>query len=283
PLKICQGDCDKDSDCEGSLKCFMRDGGEAVPGCSGGEDVASRADFCYDPMPTTSPVAMATTSPPTSSPVTMATSSPVAKPTSSPVTKPTSSPVAKPTSSPVAMPTSSPVATPTAGGPSVVVVGDNGTPSSAFPLKICQGDCDKDSDCEGSLKCFMRDGGEAVPGCSGGEDVASRADFCYDPMPTSSPVAMPSAGGPSVVVVGDNGTPSSAYPLKVCQGDCDKDSDCEGSLKCFMRDGGEAVPGCSGGESVASRADFCYNPMPTTSPVAMATSSPVAMATSSPV
>ncbi|EEC42847.1 frustulin 5 [Phaeodactylum tricornutum CCAP 1055/1] len=167
--------------------------------------------------------------------------------------------------------------------PALVVVGDNGTPSSAFPLKICQGDCDKDSDCEGSLKCFMRNGGEAVPGCSGGEDVASRADFCYDPMPTSSPIAMPSAVGPDVVVVGDNGTPLSAFPLKVCQGDCDKDSDCEGSLKCFMRDGGEAVPGCNGGEDVASRADFCYDPMATSSPVSMATSSPVAMATSSPV
>ena len=30
----CEGDCDRDSDCSGSLRCFMRDGTQAVPGCS---------------------------------------------------------------------------------------------------------------------------------------------------------------------------------------------------------------------------------------------------------
>lgn len=29
----CTGDCDYDSDCEGDLRCFQREGGEDVPGC----------------------------------------------------------------------------------------------------------------------------------------------------------------------------------------------------------------------------------------------------------
>ena len=31
--------------------------------------------------------------------------------------------------------------------PDLVVVGNNGSPSSAFPLQLCQGDCDIDDDC----------------------------------------------------------------------------------------------------------------------------------------
>ena len=36
------------------------------------------------------------------------------------------------------------------------------------------------------------------------------------------------------------------YKCKKCQGDCDSDSECEGGLKCFQRNGREKVPGCSG-------------------------------------
>ena len=63
----------------------------------------------------------------------------------------------------------------------------------------------------------------------------------------------------SVDVVGDNGSPSGAYPLSLCQGDCDTDDDCQGDLVCFLRDGGDAVPGCSGGESENAGADVCVN------------------------
>ncbi|EEC49238.1 frustulin 3, partial [Phaeodactylum tricornutum CCAP 1055/1] len=243
PLKVCQGDCDSNSDCEGALECFFRDGGEAVPGCSGGESVSSRTDFCYDPNPNPAPVAMH-------------------------------------------LPWQCQfLVQPTTGGPSVTLIGNNGSPASAFPLKVCQGDCDSNSDCEGALECFFRDGGEAVPGCSGGESVSSRTDFCYDPNPNPAPVAMPPRGnaGPSVTLIGNNGSPASAFPLKVCQGDCDSNSDCEGALECFFRDGGEAVPGCSGGESVSSRTDFCYDPNPNPAPVAMPIPAPVAMPVPAPV
>jgi hypothetical protein len=51
-----------------------------------------------------------------------------------------------------------------------------------YKCKKCQGDCDSDSECEGGLKCFQRDGREEVPGCSGSTDHdLSGRDFCYDP------------------------------------------------------------------------------------------------------
>ena len=36
--------------------------------------------------------------------------------------------------------------------------GNNGSPSSVFPLGECQGDCDNDNECAGSLVCFQRSG-----------------------------------------------------------------------------------------------------------------------------
>ena len=38
PCGACQGDCDADSDCEGSLACFLRAAGDTgeVPGCGSG-------------------------------------------------------------------------------------------------------------------------------------------------------------------------------------------------------------------------------------------------------
>jgi hypothetical protein len=60
-------------------------------------------------------------------------------------------------------------------------VGNNGDPSSAYSLGRCEGDCDSDGDCEGSLKCFQRSGLQRVPGCSGTSSKWSGIDFCYDP------------------------------------------------------------------------------------------------------
>ncbi|EEC45889.1 predicted protein, partial [Phaeodactylum tricornutum CCAP 1055/1] len=243
PLGLCQGDCDRDSDCAGTLRCFQRNGGQDVPGCAGGAKDRSKSDYCYNPNASVRP-------PP----------APVA-------TRPIPAPVPSPAS--------------------VAVVGNNGSPSSRFPLGLCQGDCDRDSDCAGTLRCFQRNGGQDVPGCSGGSNEGSRSDFCYDPAPEASkpvpvptrpnpapvppppagpvvspvpaPVAAPSPSGPRpvVTVVGDNGSPSSRFPLGLCQGDCDRDSDCAGTLRCFQRNGGQDVPGCSGGSNEGSRSDFC--------------------------
>ena len=92
---------------------------------------------------------------------------------------------------------------------------------------MCEGDCDKDSDCDAGLKCFQRDGKEAVPGCSGSGKKGW--DYCVDEK--------------YLVETGD-GLGKNAYGL--CEGDCDHDSDCKSGLTCFQRDGNEAVPGCSG-------------------------------------
>jgi hypothetical protein len=59
-------------------------------------------------------------------------------------------------------------------------VGNNGYPTSAFPLQECQGDCDHDSDCAGNLKCFKRDAQELVVGCYGKGE--SSTDYCYNPV-----------------------------------------------------------------------------------------------------
>ena len=46
-LGKCSGDCDSDSDCRGTLKCFQCDGICLVPGCGTG---VQHWDYCYDPL-----------------------------------------------------------------------------------------------------------------------------------------------------------------------------------------------------------------------------------------
>ena len=132
------------------------------------------------------------------------------------------------------------------------------------------------------MVCFQRDGNEAVPGCTGLGEAGK--DYCYYaspvPNPTPSPVEQPSN---ELVIMGDNGSPSSAFPLGECQGDCDYDSQCQvrtnaslgqhltyfvadcfcfllsqWGLNCYERDGTETVPGCTGGGE--SGKDYCYVP-----------------------
>ena len=53
--------------------------------------------------------------------------------------------------------------------------------TSGSPCGLCNGDCDKDGDCAGTLKCFQRStSSEQVPGCNtgGAGDVATH-DYCY--------------------------------------------------------------------------------------------------------
>ena len=161
PLKRCQGDCDSDNgelrtlkveygrihichlislfttECATGLFCFQRTGTGTVPGCRG--TGSSGQDYCYDPRggdPVPAPVAPA----PTSAPMYLS-------PTSAPVpvvVTPTDPPLAlnPPTPSPVTLTTAPMVAPTEAPLPSLQNAGDNGSPSSAFPLKNCQGDCD---------------------------------------------------------------------------------------------------------------------------------------------
>ena len=59
----------------------------------------------------------------------------------------------------------------------LVIAGNNGEPLEAFPLGLCEGDCDNDSECQLGYKCFQRSSFEPVPGCLG-ED-SSIKDYCY--------------------------------------------------------------------------------------------------------
>merc|ERR1711935_267629 len=104
---------------------------------------------------------------------------------------------------------------------------------------------------------MQRNGGEAVPRCSGND--AGRADYCYtqssspqsDPTPTMSPQSNPTMSpqsnptADSLQNIGNNGKPANVFPLGQCQGDCDDDNECQEGLSCMQRNGGEAVPGCS--------------------------------------
>ena len=67
----------------------------------------------------------------------------------------------------------------------IAYLGNNGNPRDAYPLGECQGDCDKNEDCEGELICFHRDASdyyyEPVPGCLGGTEDGSRTDYCVLP------------------------------------------------------------------------------------------------------
>lgn len=110
----------------------------------------------------------------------------------------------------------------------------------AEDLGECQGDCDSDRDCRGNLVCFKRSNYESVPGCSG--RGSSGADYCVR--------STTGGGGNHLEYIARD-----AEDLGECQGDCDSDSDCRGSLVCFKRSGYESVPGCSG--SGNSGTDYC--------------------------
>ena len=89
--------------------------------------------------------------------------------------------------------------------------------------------------------CFQRDGGESVPGCSGKTDNFVKTDYCIkedtgvflevaddvdianaEIETTNSQQKRPTG---TLNVVGQNGIPAAVYPLGVCQGECDRDSD----------------------------------------------------------
>jgi hypothetical protein len=57
---------------------------------------------------------------------------------------------------------------------------DRGATPAHLPLGLCESDCDSDTDCAGTLRCFERDNNEPVPGCRTGT-ISATHDFCYDP------------------------------------------------------------------------------------------------------
>jgi hypothetical protein len=102
------------------------------------------------------------------------------QPSEMPSSTPSSVPSAVPSSLPSSAPSETPSSAPSA-AKNVEYVGNDGSPTSAYPLGRCQGECDTNEDCEGDLICFQRDPGDPVPGCLGGEDDTSKNDFCISP------------------------------------------------------------------------------------------------------
>jgi len=189
---LCEGHCRSDSDCNGDLICFKRsDASDLVPGCDG-EGYASK-NYCAYPggsaLPTNSPTKALVLS---------------------------------------------------------RIVMKGGSPPVTSPLSLCEGECDDDDQCQDSLVCYRREESETLPGCSG---AIEGKNYCVDRPPNY------------LLYVGDDlGT--SKYGL--CEGDCDNDGDCQGSLICSLRLDFDAVSGCEG--SGRRNADYCRYPDPTTSP-----------------
>lgn len=185
------------------------------------------------------------------------------------------------------------------------LVSFGGTPDEEhFPLKLCQGDCDEDEDCEGDLICFQRWGGEPVPGCLEGEEDESKTDYCVHPTaeeeeevpttapsatstdePTVPPTSKPPTHRPTwpvyefnttglLNVVGNNDDITA--PLQLCEADCDRDADCADGLVCYQREKNQPVPGCEGDDE--SRNDYCVYP-PEEAPTSEPTESPTLMPT----
>ena len=140
----------------------------------------------------------------------------------------------------------------------------------SVPLSKCQGDCDNDNQCIGSLICFQKNSGGSgiVPG-SAGRDTSNN-DFCVDPAdvgaPTGSPPTTPTAPAPTPSPTGSRTSlfsyggspPTSVLPLGVCEGDCDSDADCRSGLMCLQRGvNAGPVPGCNGVDNEAT--DYCFD------------------------
>ncbi|CAJ1951876.1 unnamed protein product [Cylindrotheca closterium] len=182
-LGLCEADCDSDAQCQDGLICHVRsEGSREVPGCSGNADLIgdSGEDFCILPA--------------------------------------------------------------------LEVTGNN----NVTGLSVCQADCDSNDDCQGNLVCYQRArGSNMVPGCRGNPDQLGDGDEDYCILPTASFTEL------EVVGNGLNG-------LQVCQADCDKDSDCQGSLLCYQRKlGMDKIPGCSGHADFMGDGteDFCVHPL----------------------
>jgi len=235
PLQVCQGDCDDDSDCATGLMCYQRDGPAAVPGCRG--EGVHGFDYC------------------------------VAERGASP-----SPPPPPPTPSPTLSPTPPPP--PPAGGEEATPLDSSPGRDGRVLLQVCQGDCDRDSDCAGGLRCFQRQGFVPVPGCSG----RGIQDFDYCAAPTPSPEPASAPGGARPMLDGSPGHGGAQGPLSECQGSCDQDADCADGLRCLKRASLEPVPECGGaneqGFSYCARAEGSPGPAPLATEPAVAPPTP---------
>eukprot|EP00542_Grammatophora_oceanica_P009589 CAMPEP_0194032074 /NCGR_PEP_ID=MMETSP0009_2-20130614/5103_1 /TAXON_ID=210454 /ORGANISM="Grammatophora oceanica, Strain CCMP 410" /LENGTH=578 /DNA_ID=CAMNT_0038672413 /DNA_START=262 /DNA_END=1998 /DNA_ORIENTATION=+ len=129
------------------------------------------------------------------------------------------------------------------------------------PCGRCEGDCDRDDQCQGTLVCFQKGKGsrgeDSVGGCLGHD--LSRTDWCT----LAELIGRSDAPDNEIPLVKPVRNCTEANPCKRCEGDCDSDEQCEGSLICHQKGRGmrgvQAVPGCIGHD--LSRTDWCTLPL----------------------
>jgi hypothetical protein len=242
-LEMCQGDCDTDGDCKGSLVCFQREEGNIpVPGCDGGEEDQTPSDYCI------------------AIPVLIVEANPNSRPPLGRcqgdcdfdtdcelglycfLREEGNIPVpgcngglqdSTPSDYCIAIP--------------VVEANPDFTP----PFGRCQGHCTSDDDCKSGLYCFQRGRNVDVPGCDGGLEDSTPSDYCI-------PIPMVEAN------------PRFERPLGMCQGDCNADQDCKSGLVCFQREKNVDVPGCNGGLQDSTPSDYCIESvMPSALPISV--------------
>ena len=143
-----------------------------------------------------------------------------------------------------------------ASGPTVLVKDYNFGPNGRIPkvtdvnefayilgtkLSTCMGSCQIDTDCPGSLFCFVNtvENG-VVPGCQG----PGTEGWGYCILPQHRPPEDATTTG--FLSIDNTLGLSGALGMLQCQGDCDSDRDCLGSLICIMREEKTKMPGCSG-------------------------------------
>lgn len=113
-----------------------------------------------------------------------------------------------------------------------------------------EGDCDKDDECQGDLKC-------GVNNCGG--DMDPLADCCYDPKDTTA-AACDGQGTNMWTCCGEGTTASPAKKCKANEGDCDSDDECESPLVCGRNSCSFTIPSANKDRFFpAGQADCCIS------------------------
>ena len=146
---------------------------------------------------------------------------------------------------------------------SIQFVGQTRDCSASNKCGRCEGHCQNNRECQGSLVCFKKGGrGKPVPGCIGID--GSKTDWCtvdasspdtpIPPTPSPQTPTLPIEG--SIPLVGQTRDCSASDKCGRCEGHCQNNRECQGSLVCFKKGGrGKPVPGCIGNDG--SRTDWC--------------------------
>lgn len=142
---------------------------------------------------------------------------------------------------------------------------------------LCEGDCEKDTDCAPGLVCYKRGRNVSnlpwnapVPGCQGNPKEWYGKNFCTLSSGDSSLASSAAVGTettttkePILKFMGQCGT-YGRRKCQLCEGDCERDDHCAQGLGCFIRNSGTfsatvPVPGCGTNPPSLYAKDFCID------------------------